>query len=214
MVNMQMLLLLRHHTTQGKYLHFEDRSSEYDYIEMLITTTQNALDVSTEVMINIGIIQNTKRPIVQLLTHFSDQFKDVIFWKKSSAAPHIQQGIMNSLVEFIICFGSNSSRKFENAQFGQGTYWNVIEGANASANKYADIHKATFPTYLPENISTNFVPLSGLMLDMFIGSGTTIIAAERTGRRCFGIELDPIYCDVSVRRYEEHTGKKAVRISG
>ena len=53
-----------------------------------------------------------------------------------------------------------------------------------------------------------------LIFDPFMGSGTTIIVANDLNRRSVGIELDPIYCDVSVRRYEEHTGKKAVRISG
>ena len=48
-----------------------------------------------------------------------------------------------------------------------------------------------------------------IILDPFIGSGTTIIAAERTGRRARGIELDPAYVDVAVRRWQTYTGKAA-----
>jgi DNA modification methylase len=48
--------------------------------------------------------------------------------------------------------------------------------------------------------------------DPFLGSGTTIIAAEQLRRRCYGLEIDPAYCDVIVRRYEQFTGKKAERI--
>jgi DNA modification methylase len=44
-----------------------------------------------------------------------------------------------------------------------------------------------------------------IVLDGFLGSGTTVIAAERTGRRCYGIELDPIYVDVVVRRWQAFT---------
>ena len=49
-----------------------------------------------------------------------------------------------------------------------------------------------------------------LVLDAFLGSGTTLIAAERTGRRCFGIELDPIYVDTAIKRWQRHTGDHAI----
>ena len=47
------------------------------------------------------------------------------------------------------------------------------------------------------------------LYDPFLGSGTTLIAAEKTGRKCYGMELDPKYCDVIVKRWEDFTGKKA-----
>ena len=50
------------------------------------------------------------------------------------------------------------------------------------------------------------------VLDLFGGSGSTLIACEQTGRRCFTMELDALYCDVIVQRYEQFTGKKAERI--
>ena len=49
-----------------------------------------------------------------------------------------------------------------------------------------------------------------IVIDPFLGSGSTLIAAERTGRICRGIELDPLYIDVIVRRYEAATGKPVV----
>jgi len=52
------------------------------------------------------------------------------------------------------------------------------------------------------------------VLDLFGGSGSTLIAAEQTGRRAFLMELDPLYCDVIVQRWEKFTGRKAERISG
>jgi DNA modification methylase len=51
-----------------------------------------------------------------------------------------------------------------------------------------------------------------IVLDPFMGSGTTIIAAEKTGRIAYGIELDPLYVDVAIRRYEAYTGQQAVHI--
>jgi DNA modification methylase len=48
-----------------------------------------------------------------------------------------------------------------------------------------------------------------VVLDGFLGSGTTLIAAERTGRRCYGLELDPIYVDTIIRRWQVLTGGSA-----
>ena len=50
------------------------------------------------------------------------------------------------------------------------------------------------------------------ILDLFLGSGSTLIACEKTNRKCYGMELDPHYCDVIVKRWEEFTGKKAKRV--
>jgi len=49
-----------------------------------------------------------------------------------------------------------------------------------------------------------------LVLDPFLGSGSTLIAAENTGRVCCGVELDPLYVDVIIRRYEASTGTAAI----
>ena len=51
------------------------------------------------------------------------------------------------------------------------------------------------------------------VLDLFGGSGSTLIGAEQTGRRAFLMELDPLYCDVIIQRYEQFTGKKAERLA-
>jgi len=48
------------------------------------------------------------------------------------------------------------------------------------------------------------------VLDLFLGSGSTLIACEKTGRRCFGLEIDPGYCDVIIERWQKFTGKEAV----
>ena len=47
------------------------------------------------------------------------------------------------------------------------------------------------------------------MLDSYLGSGTTVIAAERTGRRCYGLEIDPLYVDTIVRRWQAYSGETA-----
>jgi DNA modification methylase len=53
-----------------------------------------------------------------------------------------------------------------------------------------------------------------LVLDLFAGSGSTLIACERTGRRCSAVELDPRYADVILARWERFAGESAERIDG
>jgi len=194
--------------TGKKYQSFDDNQTSEQFFEFLSANMSCMLAVSDEVFYNIGIVQANKRIIFKIVDAFGDTFKDVIYWKKKTAAPHIQKGVINNLVEFILCFG-DGKRKFVNPQFGQGTYWNVIEGANASGNEYSDIHKATFPVYLPENIIENFTGRNAIVIDCFGGTGTTMIACEKHSRACMMMELDPKYCDVIVQRWQEFTGQQA-----
>ena len=73
----------------------------------------------------------------------------------------------------------------------------------------AGSHPAVFPVALVEAVLTAFSDPGDLIYEPFCGSGTQIVAAERAGRRCFAMELDPVYCDVAVRRWEMATGRRA-----
>ena len=72
-------------------------------------------------------------------------------------------------------------------------------------------HPTTKPEGLVERALLNSSAAGGLVLDPFLGSGTTLIAAERQSRRCVAMEIDPHYCDVAVTRWEQFTGQKATR---
>ncbi len=63
-----------------------------------------------------------------------------------------------------------------------------------------------------EDALLDLIHRKDIVLDPFLGSGSTLIAADKTGRRCRGLEIDPLYVDVIIRRYEAATGKSAVLI--
>ena len=65
------------------------------------------------------------------------------------------------------------------------------------------------PVGLVEYLIKNSSKQEDIVLDPFLGSGTTLIACEKQSRICFGIELEPKYCDVIIKRWENFTGKKA-----
>jgi site-specific DNA-methyltransferase (adenine-specific)/modification methylase len=68
------------------------------------------------------------------------------------------------------------------------------------------------PTQKPVDVMAWCIGMTtGLVYDPFLGSGTTLIAAEQLGRKCYGMEISPAYCDVIVKRWETLTGKKATR---
>jgi len=73
------------------------------------------------------------------------------------------------------------------------------------------MHPTMKPIELFSYLIRNSCPDDGLVFDSFLGSGTTILAAEQLGRRAYGTELDPKYCDVIIKRWEELTGEEAVR---
>jgi DNA modification methylase len=75
-------------------------------------------------------------------------------------------------------------------------------------------HPTMKPVGIPARAIKNSSKPGGIVADFFLGSGSTLIAAEQTGRICYGMELDPVYCDVIVKRWEQYTGQKAVREHG
>jgi DNA modification methylase len=90
----------------------------------------------------------------------------------------------------------------------QTTLWNIDR---PSRNKD---HPTMKPIGIPAKAIQNSSKQGDIVLDPFLGSGSTLMAAEQTGRICYGVELDPIYCDVIVKRWEEYTNQKAVKEGG
>ena len=74
----------------------------------------------------------------------------------------------------------------------------------------ATLHPTPKPLNLVADAILDTSSRGDIILDLFLGSGTTLIAAERVGRRCFGMEIDPLYADVIIRRWQNWTGEQAV----
>jgi DNA modification methylase len=68
------------------------------------------------------------------------------------------------------------------------------------------------PTAMLQDALIDLTNRGDIVLDPFLGSGSTLIASEHTGRVCCGIELDPLYVDVIIRRYEAETGVAAILV--
>ena len=78
----------------------------------------------------------------------------------------------------------------------------------------SDMHPTMKPVALVGRLMANSSRRGELVADFFGGSGTTMIAAEQLGRIAYLMEISPKYCDVIIDRWEEYTGKKAIRVRG
>ena len=200
-------------STQKKYLADNDKRTDDEYFEFLRSNIELLIENADEVFYNIGVAAGSKRTIATILSHFADKFKELLYWQKQNPMPVISENVISSSTELIIAFGNNNSRALNH--FNDRLFHGVISGLSAATtNEYADIHKATFPLYLPVDIITRFTSPNGMVIDCFGGTGTTMIACEQTGRACRMIELDPRYCDVIIKRWETLTGEKAVLVNG
>jgi DNA modification methylase len=103
------------------------------------------------------------------------------------------------------CFKRGSAPRW----FGPTNEVTVWDVDRASKNEF---HPTQKPTELATRAMRNSSQPGHVVLDLFLGSGATLIAAEESNRRCFGLELSPAYCDVIVARWEKFSGKKAERI--
>ena len=143
------------------------------------------------------------------------ELKNVCVWVKSNAG---MGSLYRSRHELIFVFKHGSARHRNNVQLGQyGRHRsNVWQYPNASAfgrggeeGNLLALHPTVKPVALVADAIMDSSARGEVVLDAFVGSGTTVIAAERTGRRCFGLELDPVYVDTIVRRWQVYTGEHA-----
>lgn len=111
-----------------------------------------------------------------------------------------------------VMYGWNDDHKFYGPK-GEIDNWKLEEGLlsiwEISRTRHNDLHPTMKPVALCERAIRNSSRLHQVVLDLFGGSGSTLIAAEKTGRRACLVELEPAYCDVIVKRWEEYTGRTA-----
>jgi DNA modification methylase len=135
--------------------------------------------------------------------------RETIIWDKTHSINLPQVGIYSRRCEFI--FIMSSSEKYRTSQEYNDCRWNYwqIKSAGSQITGEKIEHRAAFPIGLASNMIQDFSIKNDLIYEPFCGSGTTLIAAEQLGRKCYGMEISPNYCDVIVKRWENLTGKKA-----
>src|SRR5262249_8342526 len=124
--------------------------------------------------------------------------------------------------ELVFVFKSGRVPHRNNVQLGQygrhrSNVWSY-PGANSFGQGTGEgnllaLHPTVKPVALVADAMLDCSARGDIVLDAFLGSGTTLIAAERAGRRCMGLELDPVYVDTVIRRWQALTGDNAWHIA-
>jgi DNA modification methylase len=143
------------------------------------------------------------------------ELKNLCVWVKDNGGVGSLYRSQHELV-FVFKHGRNGHRN--NVQLGQfgrnrSNVWRY-PGVNSFARcgeegNLLALHPTVKPVAMVADAILDCSARGDIVLDAFLGSGTTVIAAERTGRRCFGLELDPAYVDTVIRRWQAQTGGSA-----
>jgi DNA modification methylase len=143
------------------------------------------------------------------------ELKNVCVWAKESGG---QGSFYRSQHELVFVFKSGRTEHRNNVQLGQyGRYrtnvWHYprvnSRGSNAEESHLL-LHPTVKPVAMVADAIMDCTARNEIVLDAFLGSGTTLVAAEQVGRICYGIELDPTYVDLAVRRWQTFTGNTAL----
>lgn len=154
---------------------------------------------------NVSYNANSRFEYIQQIQDHLPFLLEQICWKKSSTIPF--KGSLMRDWEPIYLF-STSGEKL-GLDDVVSNHWQISNTHSQQEN-----HKACFPVELPMKGISIVKKTTGIVFEPFCGSGSTLIAAEKTGRKCYGVELDPHYCDVIVARWEQFTGQKAELLNG
>jgi DNA modification methylase len=140
--------------------------------------------------------------------------KNICVWNKTTPG---QGSFYRSAHELVALFLKPGAAPTNNVQLGafgrnRSNVW-TFPGVNtfqAGAGGELSLHPTVKPVVLVAEAIKDASKRGEIILDPFLGSGTTLLAAEKVGRRCFGVEYEPRYIDVAIRRWQQATGKDAM----
>ena len=160
------------------------------------------------------------RHIYELVTAGKDAYselKNICAWVKPTAG---MGSLYRSQHEFVLVFKNGKAPHRNNIELGRhgrnrSNVWAYAGttpfGREVEEGNLLAMHPTVKPVRMIADALLDCSARGDIVLDPFLGSGSTLIAAERVGRVCYGIELDPRYVDTAIRRWQRYTGLKATR---
>lgn len=187
-----------------KYSDFGDDLPIEDYYQFHKDVIQEMLRIAETIFINIQIVTGSKEAWFKLIGDFNKNIKDMIVWDKGFGQPAMHKAVMNRGYELIIILESSATagRAFTNSIFNRGEMqdiWRIGRGGRGNIKG----HSALFPEKLAKEVLSGWK--SDIILDPFMGSGTTLVAAKELDRKATGIEISEKYCEIAARRLENYT---------
>jgi DNA modification methylase len=195
--------------------------SEYEFISFLTTSLKLLARYSTSRSIHyVSIDWRHMSELLAAGRQVYESLLNVCVWVKNTGG---MGSLYRSRHELIFVFRNGKGKHKNNVQLGRygrnrTNVWeypaiNTLSKSGDEGNLLA-LHPTVKPVALVADALLDCSSRGDLVLDAFLGSGSTLMAAERTGRSCFGIEIDPIYIDEAVKRWQRYTGDQAIDTVG
>jgi DNA modification methylase len=188
--------------------------SEGEFIEFLSAFLRRAQESSRPGAIMFVFMD--WRHLFELLTAARAQqlpLKNLVVWAKRNAGMGSFYRSQHELVAVLKNGDAAHVNTFELGQHGRhrSNLWSYAGGSSFHSGRTEELamHPTCKPVALVADAIRDVSRRDAIVLDPFAGSGSTLIAAEKTGRRAYLLEVDPTYCDVIIRRFEAYTGKTA-----
>ena len=205
---------------QIKHREFSMASGEMsrdDFAAFLKRTLSNLSDFSADGSIHfICMDWRHLQELLEAADGIYSELKNVCVWAKNNAG---MGSLYRSAHEFVFVYKNGTGQHINNVELGRfgRNRTNVWHYPSASSfGKGRDDALAMHPTVKPLAMVRDAIldcsKRGGLVLDAFAGSGTTLFACEKSGRRGFGIELDPYYVDLAIQRFEKVYGLSATHV--
>jgi site-specific DNA-methyltransferase (adenine-specific) len=197
----------------------DNRSSDEYYkfcIDILNTSFLFKDDESHTICWNVAYNAKSRSDYGKIIFGIDNPFevKETIVWDKGHAINLPQVGIYSRRCEFVFVMSSNE--KYHTSQTYNDCRWNIynISTMNSQTTDGAVEHRAAFPIKFAEQMINDFSVASDLIYEPFTGSGTTMVAAHQLNRKCYGMELDPKYCQVIIDRMHKLDPSLEIKING
>lgn len=208
-----------HVTGLGRVRHREfamasGEMSQADFTKFLTTVLSNLATVSIDGSIHYVCMDwRHLQEILAAGTAAYTELKNLCVWNKDNGG---MGSFYRSKHELVLVFKKGAAAHINNFGLGEkGRYrtnvWDYAGANTLRSSRMAELamHPTVKPVALVADAIKDCSKRGGIVLDAFGGSGTTLIAAEQTGRHGYLLELDPAYVDVTIRRWQARTGQKA-----